>query len=155
MRRGRDVGVDEVVVALVAHPGVPVAEVHLVVEQRQVVGAHVQHDRDHPARVDPGRGDVDVELADGDLDAADALVPDAQDALGVGGDDAGRRRRRPGRSSRNACLDVLGVIDRQVDAARAAVLVAVPLDRLADRRGVDDRQHVGLLQPVRTSWTRR
>ena len=36
----------------------------------------------------------------------------------------------------------LGGVDRQVDAARAAVLVAVALDRLADGGGVDDRQHL-------------
>ena len=44
-----DVGVDELVVALVADPGVPLAQVHLVVEQVQVVGAHVEHHRQHPA----------------------------------------------------------------------------------------------------------
>ena len=36
-------------------------------------------------RMDAGGGGVDRELADGDLDAADALVADAEDALGVGG----------------------------------------------------------------------
>src|SRR4029453_13747224 len=85
--RGLDVGVDELVVALVPDPGVPGAQVHLVVEQGQVVGAHVQHHRDHPAGMDAGGGDVDGQLADGDVDAADALVPDAEDALGVGGHD--------------------------------------------------------------------
>ena len=42
---GGDVGVDELVVALVADAGVPLAQVHLVVEQRQVVGAHVEDHR--------------------------------------------------------------------------------------------------------------
>jgi hypothetical protein len=37
--------------------------------------------------MEPGRRGVDRELADGDLDAADALVADPEDALGVGGDD--------------------------------------------------------------------
>src|SRR4029453_17364826 len=85
LRRGGDVGVDQVVVALVPDPSVPVADVHLVVEQGQVVGAHVQHHRDHAARVQPGGGDVGGELADGDLDPPDALVADAEDAFGVGG----------------------------------------------------------------------
>ena len=74
-------------------------------------------------RVDAGGGGVDGELADGDLDAADALVADAEDALGVGrhqqvdvvGAQAGVAQRG---------LDLLGVVDRQVDPARAAELVA-------------------------------
>ena len=65
----------------------PVTQVHLVVEQGQVVGADVEDHRDHPAWVDAGGGGVDGQLADGDVDAADALVADAEDALGVGGDD--------------------------------------------------------------------
>ena len=43
---------------------------------------------------------------------------------------------------RSDVLDVLGVVDGQVDPARAAELVAEPLDRLPDGRGVDDRQHL-------------
>ena len=78
------VGVDELVVALLTHPRVPVAQVHLVVEQAQVVGAHVQHDGDHPAGMQPGCGGVDGQLADGNIDAADSLVTDAEDALRVG-----------------------------------------------------------------------
>ena len=39
-------------------------------------------------------------------------------------------------------LDVLRVVDRQVDPARAPVLVAEPFDRPADGRGVDDREHL-------------
>jgi hypothetical protein len=139
--RGRDVGVEELVVARPADPRVPVAQVHLVVEQPQVVGADVQDHRDHPAGVDPGGGDIDGQLADGDLDAADAPVPDAEDPLGVGGHDqvdvAGLEAVVAERR-----LDQVGVVDRQEHPAGTAVLVAVALDRLADGRGVDDRQHV-------------
>ena len=139
---GGDVGVDQVVVALVADPGVPLAQVHLVVEQPEVVGAHVQHHRQHPAGVDAGGRGVDGELADGDLDAADALVADAEDALGVGGDQqvdvVGAETGVPQRG-----LDLLGVVDRQVHAAGAAELVAEPLDRQPDGGGVDDGQHLG------------
>ena len=119
----------------------PVAQVHLVVEQAQVVGAHVEHHRDHPAGVDPGGGDVDGQLADGDLDPADAPVADAEDPLGVGGHDqvdvVGAEAVVAER-----LLDQVRVVHRQEHAPGTAVLVAVPLDRLADRRGVDDRQHV-------------
>ena len=43
-----DVGVDQVVVPLVADPGVPGTQVHVVVEQLEVVGTHVQDHRQHP-----------------------------------------------------------------------------------------------------------
>ena len=142
MLHGGDVGVDQVVVPLVADPGVPGAEVHVVVEQLQVVGAHVQHDRQHPARVDAGGRGVHGELADGDLDPADTLVADAEDALGVGGDQQ-VNVIRPETGVAQGGFDVLRVVDRQVDAAGAAELLAEPLDRQADRRGVDDGQHLG------------
>ncbi len=48
-------------------------------QQRQVVGAHVEHHRQHPQRMDPPRGGgVDRQLADRDPDAADTLVADAR-----------------------------------------------------------------------------
>ena len=84
----RDVGLDEGVVALAAHPRVPVADVERVVEQLLVVGADVERDGDDPGRVDAGGGGVDGQLADGDAGAAaHPPVADAQDLLGVGGDD--------------------------------------------------------------------
>ena len=45
--------------------------------------------------MDPGGRGVDGEFADRDFDTADALVADAEDALGVGGPPAGRRRLGP------------------------------------------------------------
>ena len=71
---------------MVADPGVPFTEVERVVEQLQVVGADVQDDGQGAAGVDAAGGGVDGEFADGDLDAADALIADAQDAFRVGGD---------------------------------------------------------------------
>jgi hypothetical protein len=61
---GGDVRVDEVVVALVADPGVSNAEVHLVAEQRQVVGTHVEDGGNDPAWVDASGRGVGGELAD-------------------------------------------------------------------------------------------
>ena len=136
-----DVGLDQLVVAAVTHPGVPLAQVHLVVEQRQVVGAHVQHDRQHPRRVDPRGGGVHRQLPDRDLDAAHTLVADPEDALGVGGhQQVDVLGAQPGVAQRG--LDLLGVVDRQVHPAGAAELDRELLDRQADRRGVDDRQHL-------------
>jgi hypothetical protein len=91
------------------------------------------------ARVDPGRRGVDRQLADGDLNAADALVADAEDALGVGDDDE---------------VDLVGSeavlssdsrssgwsIER--NTPRGGGIRGEALDRLTDRRGVDDRQHL-------------
>ena len=140
-RRG-DVAVDEGVVLLAPDPRLRHAEVERVVEQLLPVGADVEHHGKGAGRVDAGRRGVDVELADGDLDAADAPVPDAEDALGVGSDDeVDVIGRATGREQR--VLHAVRVVDRQVDAARAAVLVAVALDRLADRGRVDDREHLG------------
>jgi hypothetical protein len=122
------VGVDQLVVALVANPGVPLAQVHLVVEQSQVVRAHIQHHRQHPAGMDARCRGIDRELPDGDLDPADALIADPQDALGVGGhqqvDVLGAQL---GVAQRD--LRLLRAVDRQIDAASAAEFVAEPLDR--------------------------
>ena len=137
-----DVGVDQRVVALPAHSRVPLAQVHLVVEQRQVVRPRVQDHRQHPARVDPRGGGVDRELADRDLDPAHALVPDPEDALGVRGhQQVNVLGAQPGVAQRD--LDLLRMIHRQVHpAAGAAELVGEPLDRQPDGRGVDHRQHL-------------
>ena len=138
---GLDESLDEVVIALAADARLAAADVQLLIEQGLVVGADVQDDRDHPGRVDATGGGVDGELADGDLDAADAPVADPEDALGVRhhdqvdlvGVEAVVAQRH---------LDVVGCVDGQVDAAGPAVLMAEASDRLADRRGVDDRQHL-------------
>ena len=139
--RRRHEAVDEVVVALAAHARVLHPDVELVVEQAQVVGADVEHDRDDPARMDAGCRRVDRCLADGDLDAPDALVTDAQDALGVGDDDE-VDLVLPEAIVEQGLLDSLGVVDGEEDAAGAVVLVAETLDGLTDGRRVDDREHL-------------
>jgi len=120
----------------------PCAQVHVVIEQFQIVGAHVQYDRQHPARVDASGRRVDGELADGDLDAADALVADAQNALGVGGHQQ-VDVIRPETGVPQSGFDVLRMIHRQVDTSGAAEFLAEPLDRQPHRRGVHHRQHLG------------
>ena len=123
--------------ALAADPGVPVAEVQRIVQQRLVVGAHVQGYRDHAPGVDAGRGGVDGQLADRDLDAAHTPVADAQDLLGVAADDqVNVVRAESQRGERRG--DVVRRVDGQEDAPRAAVLVRVLLDRVADRGVVHD-----------------
>jgi hypothetical protein len=128
----------------------PVTDVVRVVQQLFVVGTHVQRDRNHPSRIDPGGRGVYGELAHGDLYSTDTPVTDTQDLLSVSGNDqihvigaqphSGQRRFHP-----------VGFVDRQEDATRTTVFMAVTLDRLAHRRVVDDRHHLPQMirqQPV-------
>ena len=141
LQRGGDVGVDEGVVGLLRGTLVLYAQIERVLQQLGPVGADVQDHRQGAGRVDAARGGVDGELARRDVDATDAPVADAEDGLRVGGDDeldlvGGQLGGAQGG------LDLVRRIDAEVDAARAAVLVAVVPDGLADRRGVDDGQQL-------------
>ena len=138
---GADVGVDEAVVPLAADPRVPGAQVHVLVQQRLVVGPGVQHDRDDPAGMQSGRRGVDGQFPVRDRDAAYSPVADAQDALGVGGHDQ-VHLVGPEPVVAQGRLHLIRMIHRQVHAARTAELQAVPLDHGRHRRGVDDRQHL-------------
>src|SRR5262249_39112379 len=141
LQRGGDVGIDEGVVRFLRRPPVPHAQVERVLQQLGPVGADVQQHRQGAGRVDAGRGGVDGELAGRDVDAADAPVADAEDGLGVGGD--GEVDVAGGQlGGAQGGLDLVRRVDAEVDAARAAVLVAVVPDRLADRRGVGAREQV-------------
>ena len=142
VRRGAgDVGVDERLVRLAAHPGTPQPEVAGVVEQHLAVRAHVEADGQHPAGVDAGRDGVDRELADRDVDPADAPVADAEDRLGVG-----RHHEvdvvRAEAGGVQGRVDAVDVLDVEEHAAGAAEEVAELLDGRPDRGGVDDRQHL-------------
>jgi hypothetical protein len=107
------VPVDELVVAVSAHPGMPVPQVGRVVQQRRVVRPAVEAHGDDPRGVDAGSCRVDGELPDGDVDAVDAPVADAEDLLGVGADDqvdvVGAVPEGPERG-----FDVLDPVDREV-----------------------------------------
>ena len=120
----------------------PAAKVQRVVQQPLVVGAHIQRDRDHPARIDARRGGVDGQLADRDLDTADTPVADAQDLLGVAAhDQVDIPGSQPQRAER--LFHVIRPVDGQVDAPRSAVLVRVAFDGIADHRIVDDGKQLG------------
>jgi hypothetical protein len=134
-------GLDELVVALTAHAGVLLTQIQVAVEQAEVVGADVDHHGDRAARMDAGRRGVHAQLADRDLDSPDALVADAEDALGVGDHNQIDVVRVQFEVSQRL-LDEFGVVDGEEQAAGADVLVAEPFDRLTDGRGVDDRQHL-------------
>ncbi len=150
-RRRPHVGVDEVVVAPPAHPGVPVADIGRVVQQRLVVGADVQGDGDDAGGVDARGGGVDGQLADRDAGpAAHAPVADAEDLLRVGGHDQ-VDVVRPQPQGLERPLDAVWVVDGQEHAPGAPVLVAVGADRLGHRGVVHDGQHLAQViaqQPV-------
>ncbi|MPM61727.1 hypothetical protein SDC9_108587 [bioreactor metagenome] len=132
---------DERVIAFAAHPGMPDAQVGRIVQQVEIVGARVENHGQDPIGMDAGGRHVDRQFADGDGHASDALITNAEDALGVGDDDqidvvgtlAGGLQRG---------LDAIGIVDVEVDAAWLVEPVAVFLNRQPDRRSVDDRQHL-------------
>jgi len=64
-----------------------VAHIQRIGQQLAVVRSGIQHDRQHPARVDSGRSRIYGKLSDRDIDPADAPVPDTENAFRVGRDD--------------------------------------------------------------------
>ena len=140
-RRAAHERVHEGLVLVAAHPGPRQPQVARVVQQLLAVRAHVQADCEDPAWVDAGCHRVDGELADGDVDPADAPVADPEDRLRVGGDDevdvvgaeAGGLER---------LVDAVHVLDVEEHPARPTEQVTELLDRRPDGRGVDDRQHL-------------
>ena len=133
LARGGDVRVDERVVLGAAHARASQPEVARVGEQLFAVRADVEADGEHAGRVDPGRHRVDGELADRDVDAADAPVADAEDRLAVGGDDqVDVVGPEPGGLHRP--VDPVDVVDVEEQPARAAEQMAELLDRRPDRR---------------------
>ncbi len=136
------VGVDEAFVLLAAGTGAAQAQVARIGQQLLAVGADVQSHREHPVRVDPGCDRIHRELADRDVDAADAPVADAQNRLAVGGDDEVDVIRLEARELQCA-IDAFDIVDVQENAPRATECLAELLDRRAHGGRVDDREHLG------------
>ena len=136
-----DVGVDEGVVALAANPRVAVPDVHRIGQQAFPVGADIQHHRNHARRIDAARRGVDRQLADGDFDSAHAPIADAEDLLGIGGQDQVDIVGAGAEVSKRF-LDRIGMIDGEVHASGTPALVVVLLHRQADRPVVDNRNHL-------------
>src|SRR5580704_7782254 len=113
LERGGHVGVDKGVIGLLGGPLALNAQIQRVLQQL--------------CRVDAGRSGIDGELADRDIDTPDAPVADAEDGLGVGGDNEVHLAGRQSRIAQGG-LDLAGRIDAEINAAWAAVLVAVTLD---------------------------
>ena len=97
-------------------------------------------DRHRVERGDAAADGVERELADGDGEAAVALVADAEDGAGVGGDD---HAHVVPRVVLDGAVRAVDVERRQREPARGLVEEVELLHRLADRRRVDDGQHLG------------
>ena len=133
-------GIDKLGVLIPRDTRIAPSHIEGVIQQLLVVGADIQHHRQAVGGRDAATGGVEGELADGNAHAADTLVTQTQDPLAIGHHDH---------------LDVLlgGVLQHVIDpvlvrigdkqATGAAIDVGELLARLADRRGVDDGQHLG------------
>ncbi len=131
--------VDEVVVLLAANALVGLAQIHGVIQQRLVVGAHVQRDGQAAGGVDAGTQGIEGELADGDAHAAHPLITNPQDPLAVGHDNDAHRL---GIEMTGQGAHVLDVLRGDVEAARLLEAVAELLTRLAHGRGIDVGGHL-------------
>ena len=130
---------DELLVLLAPQPALAIAAVERVGQQLDVVGADVERDRQAERGVDPRRGGVEGELADGDPHAPGPLVAQAEDPLVVRHHDQadvliGGVPEHGG--------NVVHVLGRDPEASRIADDMAVELAGLAHRRGVDDGQEL-------------
>ncbi len=116
------------------------AEVLRVLEELDVVGAHIEDDRQGAGGIYPADEDVQRKLADRDAHPADALIAEAEDALAVGHHDHVR-------IAVGSVVDHLG----QPVAVRIGheeppwppVDLAESFAGHPDGRGVDDRHRLG------------
>src|SRR4029453_3375976 len=86
------------------------------------------------ARVQAGGGNVNRQLADGNVGAADALVADAEDAFGVGGNQQVDVVTLEAVVAQRL-LHILGVIDVKENTAWAAIFVREAFNRFPNRGG--------------------
>ena len=133
--RGGNEFVDELVIGGAAQPLLAQSDIIGIVQQRFVVGADVQHDRQAELRVHAGAGGIERELADRNAHAVGAEVAEAEDALAVGHHD---KLCRIGPVAQQFG-DAPAIVGADEKAARPLEDVAEPLAGEADRRGVDKR----------------
>jgi hypothetical protein len=123
------------------------AQIHRIVEQRLIVGADVEHNRQGQRGWDAGAGRVQAQFAGRNAHPADALIAEAENPFAVGDDDHGRGS---GVVPEDA-IDLVALLVGDEQPARPTKDVRELLTRLADHGGVDDRhQLVDVLvqQPV-------
>ena len=130
---------DEGVVLRPAHAIVLPAYIDGIVEQRLVVGAHVEQNRQAVLGRNAAQRCVESHFANGNAHAAGALVAEAEDALAVGDDDAAHVVvARVGQHLVHAVA--VGIADEET--ARLAPDFAEALAALAHRGRVHHGQHL-------------
>ena len=115
------------------------ADVNGIVEQRLVVGAHVQQDGQALFRGNAAERSVERHLADGNAHAARALVAEAEDAFAVADDDAAHLVVA---RVREDLFDAVLVGIAEEEAARLAPDLGEALAAFANGGRVDDRQQL-------------
>ncbi len=136
---GSHKGLDKIVVLLAANALVLPADVNGIVEQRFVVGAHVEQHGQAMLRRNAAQRRVERHLADGNAHAARALIAQAEDALAVADHNAAHVVvARVGEDLLDAVL--VGIAEEE--AARLAPDLGEALASLAHCRRVDDGQQL-------------
>ena len=134
----RHEGIDEAVVIGARDTRVAPAEILGIAETFLVVGADVQNDGQSARRMNSADKAVEREFADGNAEAADALVADAENAFAIGDDDdVDFRIGIIAQQSGNQMAERIG----NEEAARAAIDVAEFLAAEGDDGRVNDGQH--------------
>ena len=130
---------ERVIVGVVDAPVTP-TQILWVVQQFDVVGAHIEHDRKSASGIYAADEGVERKLADRDAHAADALVAQAQYPLPVGHHDHVDIAVRP---VANHLVKTVAVGIGHEQSPRPPVDLAEPLAGLTHGGGVDDRQGFG------------
>ena len=131
-------GFDEIVVILAAHPLVPPSDIDRVGETLLVVGPDIEQDRQGGGRMETGAGGIERQFADRDAHAVGALVSETEDALAIADDNSFHVVEA---GVRQDFLDTVALRPAQKQTTRIMPVMAEGLASLADRRGVDEREH--------------
>jgi len=126
-------------VSLATHAVLPQAEVQRIIEQRLIVRADVENDRQAVLRGHAGASGIERQLAERYAHAPGSEIPQSQDALAVGDDDEAHVLLRPVAED---LAQPAASADGQIHAPGGPVDVGELLTGLADRRCIDQR-HVG------------
>ena len=114
------------------------ADIERIGQPFGIVGADIEHHRQHFVGVDAGAGGIERQFSDRDTHAARTLIAQTQDTLAIGHHDHLHPvERRIGQD----IADPPAIGPRQEQPARPAENLAEPFAAFAHRRGIDQRQH--------------
>lgn len=139
MLNGRNEGVDEAVVLGASDARVPPAEIFGVAKTFLVVGADVENDRKRAGGMNAADERIERKFADGNAQAADALIADAENAFAIGdNDDVDFGIWMIAQQSGDEVAQRIG----DKEAARTPIDVAEFLAAKSDHWRIDDRKHL-------------